>query len=117
MEKPRAILPLTVGLATSAMIRRNHALLMPEGDDPISLMIGMGTVHQRVEKTLPEIVRLHDEALRGECSDPQVLEEFDGTGFYSLERDAGYEAALAEHAEAYDLVKRVLDDRGRAAHV
>lgn len=116
MEKTRVILPLTVGLATSAMIRSNHALLMPEGTDEISMLIGMGSVLQRVQKELPRIVELHDQALRGECPDPQVLEEFDGTGFYSPERDAGYEGWLAAHPEAHAHVAAVLEERRARAN-
>lgn len=105
------LLPITPGLLSSAMIRRNHAVFMPGGNDPISRL--MGSPEERITSTMDEVLDMYDQARLGRLSDSQMLEEFTGAGFYRTQLEESYIRALDQFhgmlARAMERISRIED--------
>jgi hypothetical protein len=84
--------PLTPGLLASAAMRADHAVFMPDVDwGPAFAMLPW---NERVPAGLESARQAYDMAVRRRLSDLQVLEEFEGRGFYSPDREDHYLAVL-----------------------
>ena len=86
------LFPLTPGLLASAALRANHAVFMPDFD-AISSFI-MRPWMERIPEALEDSLAAYKEAKAGTLSDLQILEEFNGNGFYQADREDMYLAML-----------------------
>lgn len=97
------LLPLTPGLLASAMIRTDHAVLMPNVD--MGLPIVVEPAETRIPKAMDEVITLYGAATRGEPTPASVMEEFRGKGFYHPKRERSYTDALSEFEGMLDMAK------------
>lgn len=105
-----ALLPLTLGLLASAMQRRDHAaFLTPE------LRFWPGRAWRAdMVRDMDRIMAMWDAAKRGELRDAQILEEFEGAGFYRTDREDHYSGLFAGFAGMQEIaISRLQAFRGR----
>lgn len=105
----KRLLPLTVGLLVSAMVRRDHGLFAPYfPDDPFGSL--GGPPETRIPEAMDAVVEIYHAAAVGRTlatvTERQVAEEFFGEGFYRPEGEEGYASLL----DAYGL-RRMAQDR------
>jgi len=93
--------PLTPGLLASIAMRANHAMFMPPGME----MIGIGAWEDRIPEGLRRALASYREAEAGTLSDVQLLEETDGRGFYSPDREDYYESLLGSFPGMLELAR------------
>ena len=85
------LLPLTLGLLASAMQRRNHATFLP----PHLRFMPDRPWRPGMVRAMDEIMVKWDQARCGSLHDVQIMEEFDGTGFYRPEHEDHYAGMFA----------------------
>lgn len=84
---------LTPGLLASIAMRSNHAMFLPM--DLEEGMIGIAPWDRRIPDGLRHAREVYSAAAEGRLTDVQLLEEVDGRGFYSPDREEEYLAILA----------------------
>lgn len=103
------MLPLTHGIIASAMLRSNHGVFM-NGDDPV-MAIFMGDPEQRTRDALRTVLDEYDRACRGEPVDVQIMEEYDGTGFYRTDLEAQYAGMLNSFPGLFEAISEEIAKR------
>lgn len=108
-REENVVLPLTLGLLASAMMRRDHGVFLP----PHLRFMPERPWRTGMVADMDVIMARWDAARKGLLADAQILEEFEGRGFYSREAEATYACAFDEFPDMREIaISRLQAFRG-----